>query len=241
MGYGSSSYGANGCGSCGCGRSSHSSSELGRSAVAGMGGGGGSSGAYGSGAESFMTLKPMSHSSPPMREGYSAPKISDNPTMVRPASSDGLLTSMRQSSSDGHASSLPRGILEALESSFDALQNPDVFRLTPEPEGSVSREEAYPTNLRYSRDGALFHPGSISIGGASLGGVSLDGGGSSVDLQGEEALQLLAGEKALLAFADSTTNYEPRQPPYPVDASPHGDSPSAVKLEASASSASQSS
>jgi hypothetical protein len=86
----------------------------------------------------------------------------------------------------------------------------------------------------------LFHPGSISLGGASLGGVSLDGGGSSVDLQGEEALQLLAGEKALLAFADSTTNYEPRQP-FPVDASPHGDSPSAAKLEASASSASQSS
>ena len=84
-------------------------------------------------------------------------------------------------------------------------------------------------------------PAARGLMGASLGGVSLDGGGSSVDLQGEEALQLLAGEKALLAFADSTTNYEPRQPPYPVDASPHGDSPSAAKLEASASSASQSS
>ena len=93
--------------------------------------------------------------------------------------------------------------LDALEGALGPLSSQSSY---PLPEASPNQEEAYPTHLM--RDTRDVHPGTVS-----LGGVSLDGGASirsSVDLQGDEAIQL---------FTESA-QYDQRQQPYPVGASP---------------------
>jgi len=112
------------------------------------------------------------------------------------------LVENRQPSCDGSAL---QAHLDALDGSLGPLSSQGSYSLD-------TRDDAYPANLanlRYgSRDGGhLMHPGSVSLGGVSLEGASCR---SSVDLQGEEALQL---------FAESA-HYDHRQQPYPVGASP---------------------